>query len=266
MPKPFPGMDPYLEDPAVWPDLHNALCVHIREELDQQLSQRYVARLEVRYVTDFANGREIQIMYPDVNVVEHLQVSQQTEDSHTATAVATVAAPVQLNTFIPSREKLTTIEIRETHTKTLVTIIEILSPVNKRANSPGREEYLQKRGRVLQSHAHLLEIDLLRVGERVPMLDPLPPAPYYVILSRVERRPLSEVWPIGLSNPLPVVPVPLLAPDPDVKLDLDAILTTVYNRSGYAKWINYAVPPPGPPLDSDAIAWIDEQLRNRGLR
>ena len=266
MPKPFPGMDPYLEDPAAWPDLHNALCVHIREELDQQLGLRYVARLDVRYVTDFANGSVIQVMYSDVNVVEHLQVSQQTEDSRAATAVVTVAAPVQLNTFIPSREKLTTIEIREAHTKTLVAIIEVLSPVNKRANSPGREEYLQKRGRVLQSHAHLLEIDLLRVGERVPMLDPLPAAPYYVILSRVERRPLSEVWPIGLSNPLPVVPVPLLAPDPDVVLDLDAILTTVYNRSGYAKWINYAVPPPGPPFDAEAVVWVETVLRERDMR
>src|SRR4029453_5934831 len=101
----------------------------------------------------------------------------------------------------------------ETGNRQLVTAIEILSPTNKRAE--GRMEYLVKRRRILLSTAHLLEIDLLRQGQRLPMHDPLPPAEYFVLLSRAENRPITEVWPLALRDPLPTVPVPLLPGDSD---------------------------------------------------
>ena len=118
MPKPFPGMDPYLEDPVAWRDLHHALCVYIRDRLTPQLRPRYAARLDVHYVTDYADGSEIKIMYPDVDVIRQRAPGRHEAEASAAGAmVATTAPPLLLSTLVPSPEKLATIEIRETGTK-----------------------------------------------------------------------------------------------------------------------------------------------------
>ena len=114
----------------------------------------------------------------------------------------------------------------------VVTIIEVLSPANKRANSDGRREYLAKRAMILRSSAHLVEIDLLRGGERLPMAEPLPSVDYDVIVSRAPRRPMADVWPTTLRQPLPTVPIPLAGEDPEVPLDLQAIFHAVHERAG----------------------------------
>jgi hypothetical protein len=260
-------MDPYLEDPVAWRDVHHALTTRIRDQLTPQLRPRYSARLEVRYVTDYADGSEIRVMYPDVDVVERVRAPQrEAHDAPAPSSVATLTPPLTLTTFIPAQEKLVTIQIRDIRTKSLVTVIELLSPVNKRPASAGREEYLEKRGKILQTDVHLLEIDLLRAGERVPMIDPLPNGPYFVFLSRGHRRPQCEVWPIALRDPLPVLPVPLLAPDADVQLDLEEALQIVYDNAGYEDWIDYTQPPPDPLLAPDDAAWVETQLRTHHLR
>ncbi len=110
-----------------------------------------------------------------------------------------------------------------------------------------------------------MEIDLLREGQRVPMQGALPSAPYFVFLSRAEDRPLTEVWPIALGEPLPVVPVPLLPGDPDVPLDLQRALTTLYDLLGYDLAVDYTRPPEVP-LRPDAAAWVEGHLRALGLR
>jgi hypothetical protein len=48
MPSPFPGMDPYLEAPDIWPDFHDALAGEISSELNRTLPRPYYARLEMR--------------------------------------------------------------------------------------------------------------------------------------------------------------------------------------------------------------------------
>ncbi len=45
---PFPGMDPYLEFQAPWPDFHNALIAEMRNELGARLPDSYVARVDER--------------------------------------------------------------------------------------------------------------------------------------------------------------------------------------------------------------------------
>ena len=155
------------------------------------------------------------------------------------------------------------IEIRDTANRQLVTAIKILSPSNKRAE--GRMEYLAKRRRILLSMAHLLEIDLLRQGQRLLMHDPLPPAQYFVLLSRAESRPISEVWPLGRSDRLPVVPVPLLPGDADVPLDLQQTFTATYDLLGYDLAIDYTRPPE-PPLDDAESSIADGLLHTAGLR
>jgi hypothetical protein len=145
----------------------------------------------------------------------------------------------------------------------LLACIEVLSPTNKRGT--GREEYAAKRFQILSGPAHVLEIDLLRVGTRFPTAQPLPDTPYFVFLSRSGRRAVVEVWPIALEQPLPLVPVPLLPGDPDVPLDLQRALHTVYDIIGYDDLIDYSQPAPGS-LTPTQLAWVEEQLRRAGRR
>ncbi len=94
----------------------------------------------------------------------------------------------------------------------------------------------------------------------------MPPAPYYVLLSRASRRPKVEVWPIQLGEKLPALPVPLLEPDPDAPLDLAAIVAAVYERGGYARLIDYSQPPPLPRLSDAEAACLDAHLRAQKAR
>jgi len=132
---------------------------------------------------------------------------------------------------------------------------QIFSPANKRSGHQDRAEYLRKRRDLLLSSAHLVEIDLLRGGERPPLEEPVPAASYYVVVSRAERRPRVEVWPIQLQDRLPVVPVPLREPDPAVPMDLSAAFVSVYERGGFARKIDYHETP-APPLPAEEAAWV----------
>jgi len=107
---------------------------------------------------------------------------------------------------------------------------------------------------------------LLRAGERPSLAGPLPEAPYFIILSRAERRPIAEVWPLHLQEPLPILPVPLLPPAPDVPLDLGRALATIYDRSGYDLRIDYTQRAPAPALSAEDGAWLEAHLRTAGKR
>jgi hypothetical protein len=98
---------------------------------------------------------------------------------------------------------------------------------------------LRKRDEVLQSSAHLIELDLLRGGRRMPTVDPLPPADFYAIVSRVRRRPAAELYAWSLRQPLPTIPVPLAGSDPDVPLNLQTVFAATYDRAGYDYSLHY---------------------------
>ncbi len=122
------------------------------------------------------------------------------------------------------------VEIRDVAERHLGTLIEILSPANK--TGKGADEYAERRLEILNTRTHLLEIDLLRRGQRIELFDEPPPAAFYVYLGRVQRRPRIQVWPIPLFIPLPAVPVPLLPPDPDISLDLQAAVDACFELVG----------------------------------
>jgi len=257
MPSPFPGMDPYLEGP-LWTNVHTQLSVEIARQLAPRLRPRYVPLTEKRFVLatpEAEDGVAISAVEirPDVGVAH-------SRDGTTPRAGpgAAVAAPppVRMTTVLPVPVPHVTVEIREVEGRRLVTAIEVLSPTNKRG---GRREYLRKRRRLLFSTAHLMEIDLLRAGRRVPMREPLPEAPYFVFLSRAEDRPLTDVWPIRLNEPLPKVPVPLLAGDADVELDLQQALTVIYDTFSYDLTLDYTHPPRAPLPPAEA-GWAAQQL------
>ncbi|MEW5987365.1 MAG: DUF4058 family protein [Chloroflexota bacterium] len=260
---PFPGMDPYIESSTMWGDFHNDLAAEMRAELNKTIQPRYVARL-IPYVTyDAIEVGQTYRIWPDVGVWQSPSTESWTGGG-TATLVA--SSPVESLVEVEMPLRLHRVEIRTVDNSILVTAIEILLPVNKRPLHQACLSYLQKRRAILRSGVHLLEIDLLRGGVRPPLERPVPAAPYYVTLSRVERRPRVEVWPIQLADKLPVLPVPLLTPDPDVPLDLGVIVAAVYERGGYASLIDYRQPPPPPPLTDEEAAWLDHYLRERGVR
>jgi hypothetical protein len=266
---PFPGMDPYLEGLS-WPNVHHRLADWIARQLGPQLRPRYIARLETRYVAESVSMGPFRILYPDVDVTVARQVQEPTTTYEADVAPPIIAPPLIFTLPPPPLIKLASVEIRDAQKNRLVTSIEVLSPVNK---GEGFAEYQAKRQAVIQSPAHLLEIDLLRQGYRPVPFDhvekkdrPLvEQAAYFVFLTRRSLRNKVAVWPIPLREPLPVVPVPLDAPDPDAALDLGAALRTIYDEAAYDLSIDYRQPPE-PPLTGDDAAWADALLREQGQR
>lgn len=256
MPSPFPGMDPYLESPH-WAGFHTQMITEIARQLTPKLRPRYVALVEERFVLETHDGVSIAstVAYPDVSVTT-------TFGGAAETAVSVSVAPYRLVTAMPEAVPHVSVEIRDVANRELVTAIEVLSPSNKRGE--GRAEYLNRRATFLRSHVHLLEIDLLRAGQRLPMRESLPPAPYYVFLSRAEDRPLTDVWPISLRKPLPQVPVPLLAQDRDVQLDLQRAVAAIYDDFGYDLLVDYREQPKVA-LQGEDSHWAEETLRLAGL-
>ncbi|HET6878666.1 MAG TPA: DUF4058 family protein [Pirellulales bacterium] len=247
MPSPFPGMDPYLEG-ELWTTVHSQLAAEIARQLAPKIAPRYVARTEKRFIItapDDLEEAEISI-YTDVGVrtVKARQTAKGTA------ARAAVEAPLVVPTLMEEKSPHYWVEVRHVKRRTLVTAIELLSPFNKRGQ--GRTEYLRKRNALLASPAHLIEIDLLRKGKRLPMRRKLPDAEYFVFLSRAGQRPITGVWPVRLQDPLPEVPVPLANGDPDCLLDLQKALENVYDSLRYDLEIDYRRPPDVPFTKSQA--------------
>jgi hypothetical protein len=142
----------------------------------------------------------------------------------------------------------------------LVTSIEVLSPSNKRRKSVGWERYKRKRQALLLGRANLVEIDLLRGGDRMPMLDPWPSSPYTLLVAREERAPRCRVWPAFFDRPFPAIPVPLSRPDPDLTLHLQPVVDAIYERGRYREDIDYSQPLT-PPLTAEQVAWLAQQLQ-----
>jgi hypothetical protein len=138
------------------------------------------------------------------------------------------------------------------------------SPANK--TGEGAREYNDRRLDLLYTPVHLIEIDLLRGGTRIALNEPVPSAPYYVYLSRAERRPFTLVWTMQLADRLPTIPLPLLAPDPDVPLDLQAALDACHTLVGYERLIDYTAPPPPPALAAAEQTWLATLLHAAGMR
>ena len=261
MQSPFPGMNPYLEVPSMWPDVHNRLMVVICDQIQSAIVPNYRAVITPYTVTEHIEIAPVRAIIPDVGVFEREPLP-----AAGGTAVAIPPAPLTLPATMAIPTEYARVEIRTVRDHVLVTAIELLSPANKRPGQEGADAYEQKRQVLFASRAHLLEIDLLRAGQRPRVAGSLPAAPYFIFLSRAERRPTIEIWPLSLREAIPPVPVPLLAPDPPVALDVGAALHETYRRARYDLDIDYRQPPPPPALSAEDAAWLDAHVRAAGVR
>ena len=207
MPSQFPGMNPYLEQPAAWRDFHQSFLPLLRNLLVELVRPSYVVKLEEERI-----GR-----------------------------------------VPPRSERHAFLEIRDRQGLELVTVIELLSPSNKKPG-PDREQYLAERREILASSAHLVELDLLRGGPRLPA-EGLPDCDYCVLISRADERPRVGIWPLRLRETLPEIPIPLplRAPSPDVRVDLQKVLHRLYDEAGYGDYIYLGKPQP--PLHPTDAVW-----------
>ena len=241
---PFLGMDPFLEG-HVWPDVHQSIAFTIKEQIAPQVIPKYFVRIETYTVEDTHPEKDVSILYPDVEVLRRKKMPTA---SALQTAEGTAKALTPATLILPTTQRIEVripvVEIRDVENNQLITAIEILSPVNKR--KPGLTPYRKKRKLLSEDGVHLLEIDLLRRGER-PFDHPrIPENTHYMVTLIRSNASMLSIWAMNIRDKLPIVPVPLQATDEDVRLDIGKALTDVYQRSYYRYSVDYegTIPPP----------------------
>ncbi len=255
MPSPFPGMNPYLEQEDAWHDFHERFLPLVAERIAAQVDPRYIVKIDEHiYIHELSAEQRRFLGRADITIGRGRPAAT---DRQTATAV--LEAPAEGYLPAVDVERLAFVEIRDRRNRQLVALIELLSPANKRPG-PDRDQYLAKRHEVLASSAHFVEIDLLRGGRRPPVED-LPDCEYCVLVSRCEQRPRVGIWPLRLRDRLPLVPIPLRAPDPDAQLDLQEVLHDIYDKAHYQTYIYEGAP--DPPLMPYDDVWARQFLPPR---
>jgi hypothetical protein len=251
-------MNPYLEQPDVWHDFHQAMITAIRNELTPQIRPGYVAKIDDHiYIHELAGEDRYLIGRSDVSVVPSQGGVAISARPHSVVAPAHGLIPLNVDEV---RESF--IEIRDRESRELVTVIELLSPTNK-SHAADREQYIGKRKALLAHNPHLVEIDLLRGGERMPV-EGMPACDYVVMVSRSYERPRVDLWPLALRDPLPTIPIPLRRDDRDATLDLQRLLHEQYDAAGYEDYIYRTSPQP--PLSEADTEWVQGLAKNAPSR
>jgi hypothetical protein len=265
MPSPFPGMDPFLEHPEIFPDFHDAFIANLRASVQAQLPPPYIATLGRRAWIEVSE----RFVGPDVQVSRGRSVPGESES---ALPVAVVARPrtEPLVIHVPHderREPFVEIYLGRGSDRRLVTSIEMLSLTNKTRGEHGRDLYLCKQQEILGSKVHLLEIDLLRAGEHTTAVPQHRLAraagefDYHVSIHHFDNLEHYFVYPIRLDESLPNIAVPLLPSDPSVPLDLQAVFQRTYDEGPYHREIRYREDTPTPPLRETQRPWLERLLR-----
>ncbi len=274
MPSPFPGMDLYLEYPVFWSSFHTRLMVAIAEAIEPQLSSQYYVEVESRtYQTDDSD-HEVLIGIPDAIVFANPYPNAKSDldadrvsDAGLATAlpsahppnVATQVRPEKVAVPMPLEVKQRYLEVREMATDAVITVIELLSPTNKRKGE-GRNAYETKRRLILGSNTHLVELDLLRGALPMTVKGARGDSPYRILISRSHQRPAADLYSVDLRQPLPNFPIPLKPGDAEPEVPLQSLVNQVYERARYATRIDYRQPLPPPALSALDQQWVADLL------
>jgi hypothetical protein len=267
MRSPFPGLDPYIESSGLWEDFHNHLIDAIYRTLAPNLPRGYTASTATRsYVVLMeAEGKVEHLAKPDTGVTEPTagKKPRKKKGGGAATEPTEYAGSVLMQAFVAERFRETFVEIYlQGEERTLITSIEVLSPSNKRPGTEGWNVYERKRQAMLLGQANFLELDLLRGGQKFPMRSKWPDSPYSLLVSWAMDAPYCRVWPGHFKARLPIIPVPLRYPDPDLSLDLQPLLDDIYALGRYDELLDYGRPLQPTLADTDA-EWVHQQLRRR---
>ncbi|MHB1556440.1 MAG: DUF4058 family protein [Isosphaeraceae bacterium] len=250
---PFPGMDPYLEQRALWEGVHARLIVAIANQLQPRLDPRYIASVEERV---FLEGPQRRI--PDVGI-QKIRGSTEPRPRPASDSDTAVIVEVEDQEIREARVEI----LDSANDMRLVALIEVVSPTNKIAG-PGRLSYRTKQKETLARDCHLVEIDLLRRGRHVLAIDKwrlrgLGRFDSLCCVSRWPHRHRFELYARTLRQRLPRLNIPLADGDPDVMLDVQAALEQVYAEGRYARRIRYDEKC-RPRLSVDDQAWADERI------
>ena len=265
MPSPFPGIDPWLERPAVFPDFHNSLITYLKAAINAVLPPGYVAAGDSRAYVD-----------PELRRIPDVGIFGPDADSTGGTAVV-VATLAQAGLLAAATEPISDpvkeyyLEIQSVEDERLVTAVEVVSPANKQAGEDGRASYQQKQGEYRLSKVNLVELDLLRGGPHTTALPEArlravaPDCDYHVSVMAAGSPIRFFVAPIKLADRLPHLPIPLDPGIAPVTIDLQAVFDRCYDESGFANRAKYARQQPNPPLAPDQQGWAEGILRAKGL-
>ncbi len=258
MPTPFPGMDPYLEQSGIWNQIHTSLIVDIQRFLVRRLRPHYVVAIEQQTFAD-TGDQLVSIGKPDVLAM--LPSSPTPVTAPPLPVMAEVREVYRVRLPMPDEIRHRYLEVRDQVSGEAITVIEILSPTNKRSH---RREYLEKRMEILGSETNLVEIDLLRAGAPMPMIGKMPTTHYRILVSRALERPYAQALLFNIPQPSPDTPIPLRQGEDEPGLPLNQLLHEIYDEGGYDRMLQYGRPPETP-LDSDTAAWaaglLDETLQ-----
>jgi hypothetical protein len=260
MPSPFPGMNPYLEQPTFWSSFHSRLIVAIADTLAPILRPYYYIEVESRtYLSD--TSEEIAIGIPDGVVLSANASSSSSQGVRSTLSGAIVQAPPQRITLpMPVEVKERYLEVREVGTDAVITVIEVLSPKNKRSGE-GRLIYERKRQAILGSLSHFVEIDLLRSGLAMAMSGEVVGKAYRIVVSRSQQRPVADLYEFSLQEAIPTFLLPL-KDDEFVNVNLQEIIEGVFDRASYDLRLDYRQPLPPPALSVNDQAWVERLLKN----
>ena len=266
MPSPFPGIDPYLESPLYWQDLHERFLPYAAEVLQPQLPNRYRARIGERVILEAVERTIIPDLTVSLESASPESASRASSDSRLPDSPTPDAS---VFSAFPDELREAFVEIIDRVGQRVVTVIELLSPTNKTSGT-GREQYVQKQHEVLRSGTNLVEIDLLHGGAHtvaVPRANLVRHAPFHGLVSvwRAAQPLQCEVYFVRLQDRLPRLRIPLLPEDHDVALDLPAIFTRCYDAARYDLDLDYTQPPPVE-LEHADLAWLENWLRDNGRR
>jgi hypothetical protein len=266
-------MDPYLESPDWFPDLHGSLIIFMKGMLQRSLPESYYAQSSQRVWLEHTHHH----FEPDVEVARSApKPRKRGRGGGLALAEPREGGPlvVTVETIEHGPFKQSFLEVRRRRGKEIqiVTSIEVLSPSNKKMGNPGREMFLEKQRKTLDSETHLVEIDLLRGGTHtlaVPrdlVKAQAGPFDYLVSIHRFHRPTEFLVYPIALPQQLPEIRIPLLPGDADVPLDLQDVFSRSYDFGPYHREIEYGKDPIGPRLSPERAGWAAAVLKSRKRR
>jgi hypothetical protein len=228
-------MDPYLEHPEVWPELHSQLISRMQNEMNRQLPDHLVA-----------------------SVYRHVPIRETNGEgtTHPSSRDPRRGSPFLQIEQVPSRQA--------------VTVMELLTPLTKQ-KSRVRAAYLANRKSYHQRKINMVEMDLLRDGERVQEESAPDDNDYFVMVQTFAPHTATATWRFSVRKSLPTISIPVTAmalrltspSEPEnLPLRLQTCFQQAYEGACFDKSVNYDRPPV-PPLRPADAAWAKTLLAKR---